>query len=141
MTTDSTGAFPFNRELAGSLADKIDGCPFSTIKRYFRDSTSEIEFVIIVQEGYTLESVGAYYVEPPANEREAITILMRMLQSGVIKYGVDDMKPVSPNTREATILLDSVADDTNCHALYFPPFYIVKLADKKEAGRNKSGGE
>ena len=41
-----------------------DMCDFGTIKRYFHSPTSEISQVMIVQEPYGLEVIGAFFVHP-----------------------------------------------------------------------------
>lgn len=127
-TKTSTQAlrFPFNEEVARELESKIDPCGFATIKRYFLSPESEIDQIVIVQEGYKLEEVAAFFVAPESNT----VTLEAMLRAGVFKYGYPSLALAPPEWHTYIIAFDKIADDLMVYALYCPPAYIIKTTDE-----------
>lgn len=122
-------AIPFNNHIAEELKQLADPCEFQTVKAYFRNPGTEITQVVLVQEGYRLHKVAAFYAEPETRDVEGT--LFTMLSAGVIRYGVDSMDAVKPACRNFAVLLDSIPDTQPCHVIYLPPAYIVKLNTNK----------
>lgn len=120
---------PFDPSIAKEMKADIDPTNFGVVKSYFRDSSSEINQVMLVQEDFLLEDVAAFVVG--ASEEEAREVLPQMFESGVIKMGVDDFRWVHAKYEESATLLDSIPDDQMCYVIYLPPYYIVKLTKKK----------
>ena len=92
----------FDATLASELAVMIDGCEFRTVKRYFRSPTSEIGMVIIVEAPYALEEVAAVFATPDAQDGERT--LGTLLAAGVLTFGVDDLRGVSPKSNHTTFV-------------------------------------
>jgi len=119
---------PHNRSIASDLKSIIDVCDFGTVKRYFSSPDTEISQVMLVQEPYDLEVVGAFFVDPSGHIGLARGGLFTR---GIVKAGVDDLDKVKASFRNYAILLDTIEDDEACHVLYLPPAYIVKFSGKK----------
>ena len=112
----------------------MDACDFGTVKAYFRDASSEISQVALVQGSAKRHEVAALFVRPPqaSAEGRGEEVLLDLLESGgVVKFGVDDIDRVSFSLREYAVRLDSIADDQLRYVLYLPPLYLVKMTDKK----------
>ena len=112
--------------LAGELARMIDGCEFRMVKRYFRSPTSDIQMVILVASPYALEDVAAVFATPHGHDGEQT--LTTLLAAGVLTFGVDDRRGVTPGHEEHAVLLDEIADTQACRVIYLPPCYVVQLA-------------
>lgn len=112
--------------LAGELATMIDGCEFRTVKRYFRSPASEIQMVILVASPYVLEDVAAVFATPHGHDGEQT--LKLLLAAGVLTFGVDDLRGVTPGHEAHAMLLDEIADTQACRVIYLPPCYVVQLA-------------
>lgn len=116
---------PHDPQIALELKSKIDACDFGLVKRYFRDPSSEISSVLIVQEPCRLEEVGAFLVNPLGHG--GLSMGIDIFAGGVVVAGVDDLDGVDPELRRYARLLDSISDDAICDALYLPPIYVVKF--------------
>lgn len=57
-TSTQLHTFPFSQRTARELSRLIDPTGFGTVKRYYRDSWSEIKDMVIVEEEYNLEDSG-----------------------------------------------------------------------------------
>lgn len=119
---------PCDPDVANQLKLKIDPCPFQTVKRYFRNPSGQIKQVILVQEGYRLEEVAAFFCAPSDGSSEEQ--LRRLLKAGVMKFGVDDLERVHPDFVDCVVLLYSIADDRLCYVIYGPPAYFAQLSDQ-----------
>ena len=112
--------------LAGELATMIDGCEFRTVKRYFRSPTSAIRMVILVASPYALEEVAAVFATP--GMQDGALTLETLLTAGVLTFGVDDPRGVTPGHEAHAVPLDQIADTRACRVIYLPPCYVVQLA-------------
>src|SRR4029453_6834343 len=52
---------PFDTQIAARLCSQIDPCEFRAVKRYFRNPSSEIQLVVLVQAPYALEEVATVF--------------------------------------------------------------------------------
>ncbi len=59
---------PFDSHLAAQLRLLIDPCEVRAVKRYVRNPASEIQLVVLVQDGYALEEVAAVFASPGSGE-------------------------------------------------------------------------
>jgi hypothetical protein len=116
---------PHNPQIAGELKSRIDACEFGLIKRYFRDPSSEISSILIVQDPYKLEEVGAFLVDLMGHG--GLSTGMDIFIEGAVVAGVDDFDGVDPEMHQNARLLDGIADDEICDVLFLPPIYLVKF--------------
>ena len=126
---------PFDPHLAAQLRALIDPCALRAVKRYVRNPTSEIQLVVLVQDGYALEEVAAVFASPGSGE----AVLQALLTQGVIKFGVDDLGCVQATVRERAVLLDSIPDQQDCCVIYLPPCYVVQLHNRPRARAGMNG--
>lgn len=118
-------SIPHDPQIAGELKSKIDACEFGLVKRYFRDPSTEISSILIVQDPYKLEEVGAFFVDPMGHG--GLSAGMDIFTGGAVVAGVDDLAGVDPGMRRNARLLDSIPDDEICDVLYLPPIYLVNF--------------
>ena len=116
---------PCDPKVAAQLQSNIDPCAFGRVKQYFRNTSTEISQVVLVQQDYLLQDVAAFLCGKESKKEDFAS----MLQNGAIKFVVDNMSGVHPDFRDNAVLLDSIQDEQRCYVLYLPPYYVVKLAD------------
>jgi hypothetical protein len=116
---------PHDPQIAGELKPRIDACEFGLIKHYFRDHSSEISSILIVQDPYKIEEVGAFFVDPIGHG--GLSAGMDIFTGGAVVAGVDDLDGVDPGMSRSARLLDDIPDDELCDALYLPPIYLAKF--------------
>ena len=126
---------PCDPHLAAQLRALIDPCELRAVKRYVRNPTSEIQLVVLVQDGYALEEVAAVFASPGSGE----AVLQALLTQGVIKFGVDDLGCVQATVRECAVLLDSIPDQQDCFIIYLPPCHVVQLHNRTRARVGMNG--
>ena len=120
---------PCDPDLVEEMKRMIDPTDFRTVKAYFRDPKSEIQGVLLVQEGYRLEEVAAFFASP--NEKTMEAVVQQMWRERVILAGVDDFRAVRPAHEASAVLLDSMPDDRLCYVVYVRPLYVVRVTDRK----------
>jgi hypothetical protein len=120
---------PCDPDVAETMKSKIDACEFQAVKFYFRNPSSEIDQVVLVQQDYLLEEVAAFLAAPVGERVEEG--FLSIIRAGVVKFGVDDFRGVRPAYERHAVLLDSIPDDQLCYVIYLPPMYVAKVSEEK----------
>ena len=103
----------FPRGLQKKLLGRIDGIDFRTIRYYLDNPKSEIQQIIVVQEGYALHEVAAFFTNTDLVEPEDFKEdFEALISAGAIKTDVSQ-----------------ISDKTFVKVIYRPPYYVVKIAE------------
>ena len=120
---------PCDPDLVEEMKRMIDPTDFRTVKVYFRDPESEIQGVLLVQEGYRLEEVAAFFASP--NEETMEAVYQQMWRERVILAGVDDFGPSVQRTKPPRSCWTASRTTGSAMSSICLPLYLVRVTDRK----------